>query len=257
MVKDNLLIGVISDHRTFDELDFNLVGDKYLRAVTDAMHATPIIFPVILTQQNINTLLNLVDGLLFTGSPSNISPHYYGEENIEDKPIRDAKRDTTALYLMDKALERKLPVFGICRGFQEINVALGGSLHQDIRHDPTLLQHSPSASDTIEQKYLPKHDINIMADSLLANCTTNKTELVNSIHMQSIKKLSDRLIVEAIAPDNLVEAYRLNSKDHFLLAVQWHPEWLVTKNKFSLKLFQQFKTACISYRHSNKINNQL
>lgn len=246
MTEARPLIGVIADFRIEDPHSYHCVGDKYIRAVVDGTRGIPFIIPALGADLNFEQVLAPLDGLLLTGGYSNIEPWRYGAENIETDPVRDAARDETACRLIDTALARKLPVLGICRGFQEINVALGGSLHQKVQEVPGLMDHREDKTQALEQQYGPAHDVTISPGGYLAQCSDDLSAAVNTVHQQGIDRLADGLEIEATAPDGLIEAYRLPVAEQFLLAVQWHPEWQVTRNPFYLKIFQVFGQACLN-----------
>ncbi|MGI9286303.1 MAG: gamma-glutamyl-gamma-aminobutyrate hydrolase family protein, partial [Pseudomonadales bacterium] len=155
------LIGVIADFRVEDPHAYHCAGDKYIRAVVDGTRGIPFVIPALGADLSIEQVLAPLDGLLLTGGYSNIEPWRYGSENIEADPLRDAARDETACRLVDFAISRKLPVLGICRGCQEINVALGGSLHQKVQEVPKMLDHREDKTQNLAQQYGPAHDIAI------------------------------------------------------------------------------------------------
>lgn len=246
MSEQKPLIGVIADFRLQEPHWYHCAGDKYIRAVTDGARGIPFIIPALGADLDMQRVLAPLDGLLLTGGYTNIEPWRYGAENTETDPLRDAARDETACRLIDAALNLKLPVLGICRGFQEINIALGGSLHQKVQEVPGLLDHREDKTQTLEQQYGPAHSVAVCAGGYLAQCSDDLSPTVNSVHQQGIERLADGLEIEATAPDSLIEAYRVRDDGQFLLAVQWHPEWQVTQNPFYLKIFQLFGQACLN-----------
>lgn len=242
-----LVIGVVTDNKMIGVHPFHALGDKYLRSITEGMKAVPLIIPATGDTHLLEAYLPLMDGLLLTGSPSNIEPHHYQGEPA-DEPHHDPARDATALPLIGMALEAGIPILGICRGFQEINVALGGTLHQKVQELPGMLDHREDPEQPVEVQYGPAHPVHIEPGSLLARITGREEAEVNSVHQQGIKELAPGLIVQARAPDGLVEAYRLEGENKFVFAVQWHPEWKVTENPFYQSLFTAFREACEARR---------
>lgn len=248
MTKPTLMIGVVADYRVIDPHGFHMAGDKYLRAVTQAMGALPVIVPAMAGEIDAHAVVSRLDGLMLTGSYSNIEPHHYGEENIESNPLRDPQRDTAAFALIHASIEQGLPVLGVCRGFQELNVALGGSLHQQVHEVPGLMDHRERKTDDLEKQYAPAHPVKLAQGGYLHRCAGEGEVLVNSLHTQGVNRLAPGFAVEAESADGLIEAYRLESEQQFLLAVQWHPEWKVMENAFYRSIFELFKQACEKYR---------
>jgi putative glutamine amidotransferase len=256
MNKPGLLIGAIADYRVIGPHGFHMAGDKYLHAITAAMDAIPVILPAMATDIDAHALLSRLDGLLLTGGYSNIEPHHYDEENRETEPLRDPHRDNASFTLIEAAIDLKLPTLGICRGFQELNVALGGSLHQQVQDMDGLMDHRENKEDDLETQYGPAHPVRLTEGGYLHGCTQASGGMVNSLHAQGIKQLAPGLIIEAVAEDGMIEAYRLDDDLHFLLAVQWHPEWRVMENRFYQSIFKLFEQACKRYVARRKTENK-
>lgn len=224
-----------------------VVGDKYIRAVIEGSDVIPVLIPGF--GPDMEAILPHLDGLYLTGSYSNMEPHHFGGEDLGVEMPRDSNRDTTNLHLLQKARELKIPVFGICRGFQEMNVALGGTLHQQVFNLENMLEHREDKSTTIDEQYRVSHDLNLNPDGVLAKIMQGKlTQQVNSLHGQGIAKLSEELMVEASAPDGLVEAFSLADQASFYLGVQWHPEWKIQEHPFYAAIFKSFGDACRTYK---------
>ena len=221
-----------------------MVGEKYLRALTDGADALPMIVPVLADKVDIDALLAHVDGVLLTGSPSDIEPHHYDGEPSRDGTLHDPERDALALPLARRALETGVPLFAVCRGFQELNVALGGSLHQHVHEVAGFHNHKENPADPLDVQYGPSHPVALVDGGLLAGLHDEASVIVNSLHGQGVRRLADGVTVEAIADDGLIEAFTVDSAEAFALAVQWHPEWRVRENPFSLKIFKTFGDAC-------------
>jgi putative glutamine amidotransferase len=223
---------------------FHAVGEKYARAVLDAAGGLPILVPALAEELRLDELVDRLDGLLFTGSPSNVEPHHYEGPPSHPGTLHDPARDATTLPLIRRAVGAGVPVFGICRGFQEFNVAFGGSLHQRVHELPGHLDHRDDESQPLEVQYGPAHEVILEGGGLLRSLAGTERVTVNSLHSQGIERLGQGLAVEARAPDGLVEAFRVEGAVRFALAVQWHPEWRVMENPLSRALFAAFGGAC-------------
>ncbi|QZA77882.1 gamma-glutamyl-gamma-aminobutyrate hydrolase family protein [Deefgea tanakiae] len=222
---------------------YHLVGEKYIAAVVGA-GGLPLLIPA-LGSIHAEHILAQVDGLLFTGSQSNIEPHHYGSPTLAED-FNDAERDATTLPLMRAAIAAGIPVLGLCRGAQEMNVAFGGTLHQQIQTLPNMLDHREPDGD-IATMYGPAHEITLTPDGLLRQLYGHDRAWVNSLHQQGVKQLAAGLISEATAPDGLIEAFRLADTAAFNLAVQWHPEWQFQDNPLSIAIFNAFGAACLAH----------
>jgi putative glutamine amidotransferase len=222
---------------------FHMVGEKYARAVLDAAGAAPLLIPSLADELGFDELLQRLDGLLFTGSPSNVEPHLYEGAPSAPGTLHDPARDATTLPLIRKAVRAGVPVFGICRGFQEMNVAFGGTLHQRLHEVPGHLDHRDDETQPLEVQYGPAHDVTLEPGGVLRALAQSDRIQVNSLHNQGIDRLGAELAVEARAPDGVVEAFRVRDAQRFALAVQWHPEWKVMSNPFSRALFAAFGQA--------------
>ena len=220
-----------------------MVGEKYARAVMEAAGAAPLLIPALAEELRFDELLDRLDGLLFTGSPSNVEPHRYQGPPSVPGTLHDPARDATTLPLIRKAVGAGVPVFGICRGFQEMNVAFGGTLHQRVHEVQGFLDHRDDETQPLEVQYGPAHDVTLEPGGVLRSLAASDRVQVNSLHSQGIERLGSELAVEARAPDGLVEAFRVARAPNFALAVQWHPEWQVMSNPFSRALFAAFGKA--------------
>ena len=237
------LIGIPADRRMVGAHPFHMVGEKYARAVLEAAEAAPLLIPALAEELGFDELLQRLDGLVFTGSPSNVEPHRYQGPPSEPGTLHDPARDATTLPLIRKAVQAGVPVFGICRGFQEMNVAFGGTLHQKVHEVPGHLDHRDDTRQPLEVQYGPAHEVTLEPGGLLRGLSEGERVTVNSLHNQGIDRLGAELEVEARAPDGLIEAFRVRAARRFALAVQWHPEWRVMSNPFSRALFAAFGQA--------------
>lgn len=238
------IIGVPADRRVIEPHPFHMAGEKYLKAVTEAANAVPLIIPVLADDLEIDELVDQVDGVLLTGSPSDIEPRHYGSDSDDPGALRDSHRDALTLPIAKHALETGVPLFAICRGFQELNVVLGGTLHQKLRNVPGYHNHKEDPEDPLDVQYGPSHPVTLVAGGLLSRLAGEEEVMVNSLHGQGVKKLPNGVTVEAVADDGLIEAFTVDSAENFALAVQWHPEWQATRNEFSSAIFKAFGDAC-------------
>jgi putative glutamine amidotransferase len=238
------LIGVTACTKQIGLHPYHIAGDKYVRAVAVGAQGLPLIVPSLAELIDQPNLLENLDGLLFTGSPSNVEPHYYGGPASAPGTPHDSLRDRTTLPLIRAALEAGVPILGICRGFQEMNVALGGSLHQKVHEAGPFQDHREPENEPVEVQYAPSHALNVQAGGVLAGLGLAAQIQVNSIHGQGIDRLAPGLRIEATAPDGLIEAFSAIDSRAFALGVQWHPEWQVLSNPDYLAIFQAFGEAC-------------
>ncbi len=237
------LIGISADRRVVGMHPFHMAGEKYVRAVLDAGEALAVIIPSLAQELRLDDLLHRLDGILFTGSPSNVEPHHYAGTPSEPGTLHDPERDATTLPLIRKAVQAGVPVLGVCRGFQEMNVAFGGTLHQKVHQVPGYGDHRDDETQPLEVQYGPAHDVILEPGGVLRSMAGADRIRVNSLHSQGIDRLGPNLSVEARAPDGLIEAFRVSDAPSFALAVQWHPEWQAVSNPFSKALFAAFGSA--------------
>ena len=238
------VVGIPADRRQLDPHPFHMVGEKYATAVRDGADAIPFLIPALGDSVDAATVLQHVDGILLTGSPSNVEPHHYDGEASRPGTLHDPHRDETTLPMIELALEVGVPVFAVCRGFQELNVVLGGSLHQHVHEVEGYHIHRENPDDPLEVQYGPSHEIHLVEGGVLRDLAGTDTVTVNSLHSQGIARLADGVTVEAVADDGLIEGFCVDGAKNFALAVQWHPEWNVTEDKFSMAIFKAFGDAC-------------
>jgi putative glutamine amidotransferase len=246
------LIGIPADRRVLGPQPYHLVGEKYLTAVLDAAGGLPVVVPAIGRELAMDDLLETVDGLLFMGSPSNVEPHRYRGEPSVEGTLHDPHRDDTTLPLIPKAVAAGVPVLGICRGCQEMNVAYGGTLWQQLHAVPGHLNHREDSSQPLEAQYALAHEVELAPGGVLERLAGASRIRVNSLHGQGVRELGAGLVVEARASDGVVEAFRVAAARRFALAVQWHPEWQVMKNPFARALFAEFGAACRERHNENR-----
>ncbi|MBS0364379.1 MAG: gamma-glutamyl-gamma-aminobutyrate hydrolase family protein [Proteobacteria bacterium] len=237
------VIGIPADRRMVGHHPFHMVGEKYARAILEAAGGLPLLIPSLADELGFDGLLAGLDGILFTGSPSNVEPRHYAGPPSDPGTLHDAARDATTLPLMRRAVQAGVPVLGICRGFQEMNVVFGGTLHQKLHEVPGHLDHRDDTSQPLDVQYGPAHEVVLEPGGVLRGLAGVDRITVNSLHSQGVNRLGPELIVEARAPDGVVEAFRVRGARSFALAVQWHPEWQAMSNPFSSALFAAFGRA--------------
>jgi putative glutamine amidotransferase len=236
------LIGIPADRRLHGKHYFHMVGEKYIEAVAAGARAVPVLVPALGPGIDLPSLLDACDGLLLTGSASNVEPHHYRGPASAPGTLHDPNRDATTLPLIPRAIAAGLPVLAICRGFQEMNVAFGGTLHQRL-HEVGYADHREDESAPLERQYGPAHEVLLEPGGWLQKIAGRDRLQVNSLHWQGIDTLGQGLAVEARAPDGVIEAVRVTAAPSFALGLQWHPEWQFAQNPFSSALFAAFGEA--------------
>lgn len=233
-------------NRMLGEHPFHIAGRKYVEAVRLA-GALPLVVPR-LQDDEIESALDGAHGVLLTGSPSNVHPSHFGEGVHNPALPLDPERDAWVLAMIPRVLARGMPLLAICRGTQEANVALGGTLHQAVQEVPGLADHRADDSAPATVQYGPSHAVNVVPGGVLEGITGAGSFTVNSVHGQGVKQLAPGLRIEAVAPDGLVEAFSVSDAPGFSLCVQWHPEWQAAGNPVSMQLLQAFGAAVAQYR---------
>jgi putative glutamine amidotransferase len=242
-------------NRMMGEHPFHVAGKKYIDAVRLA-GCTPLIVPTASIDQltdELDALLDLADGVLLTGSASNVHPRHFDEAVHDPALPLDTDRDAWTLPLIPRVLARGTPLFAICRGFQEANVALGGTLHQAVQEVPERHDHRAPSDASAEVQYGLAHAVVVQPGGVLANVLDATRIQVNSVHGQGVNRLARGLRVEALAPDGLVEAFSVSDARGFNLCVQWHPEWQAASNAVSVRLFKAFGAACEAFRDRHRV----
>lgn len=222
---------------------FHAVGEKYITAILDAAIGLPLLIPSLGEELDMAQLVDDLDGVFFTGSPSNVEPFHYGGDESRPGTLHDPQRDSTTLPLIPRAIAAGVPVLGVCRGFQEMNVAFGGTLWQHVHEVPGQHVHHEDPAQPLDVQYGPAHAVTLAPGSLLRGIAGRDRIEVNSLHHQGIRTLGAGLVEEARADDGLIEAFRVHDARSFALAVQWHPEWKPAGNPFSTALFAAFGAA--------------
>lgn len=251
------IIGIPCDIKMVGPLPFHAAGEKYIAAAAGGAGGVPVLLPALGDKTALKDVLELVDGVLLPGSLSNVEPHRYGGSPSRPGTMHDPMRDATTLPLIQQVLEQGIPLLGICRGFQEINVAMGGELYQHVQEEEGKRDHREPDTPDVDAMYALSHWVRFAEGSLLRQWTGQDSAMVNSLHQQGIKRLSDRLICEAVADDGLVEAYRVRDAKGFAFAAQWHPEWKYWENPLSMAIFKAFGDACRQRRNQRQRGPQL
>jgi putative glutamine amidotransferase len=214
-----------------------------LEAVSSVSNAVPVIIPALPSLGSVQEVISLCDGFVFTGGRPNVHPKHYGEEATEAHGQFDLDRDALTLPLIRACVAKSIPILGICRGFQEFNVAFGGTLHPEIRDIPGRINHRMPPDGTIEEKFEHSHTVQLTQGGVFAKLFGSDEILVNSLHGQGICQPGDRVVIEGRAPDNTPEAINIDGAENFALAVQWHPEWNAEHDEVSRPLFEAFGKA--------------
>jgi putative glutamine amidotransferase len=227
---------------------FHVAGEKYIEAIRDGSGAIPLLIPVLDPPIAVADLIASVDGFLFSGAVSNVAPKHYGGAPPRPKTLLDEARDATTIPLMRAAEDAGIPMLCICRGFQELNVAFGGTLHQHLHEVDGFSDHRVGERKrNLERAYGPVHDVAVTPGGMLSKIVPGRERFaVNSLHGQGIDRLAAPLRIEAIAPDGAIEAVSMKAAPSYLLGVQWHPEWRFAENPVSRAIFSSFGDALSS-----------
>ena len=255
MAKPLPVVGIPCDRRMLGDHAFHVAGEKYIDAVRHGSKSTPFLIPALDPPFKPDDVFAHVDGLMFTGSPSNVAPHRYGGESPRNGTLLDEARDAVALPLLRAGARAGVPMLCICRGFQELNVAFGGTLHQHVRELEGRQDHSVGdRKRSLERQYGPVHPVRVTPGGLLEKILpkVGPSFEVNSLHSQGIDRLAPGLRVEAVAPDGTIEAVSLEGAKAFLLGVQWHPEWKYAENKVSKAIYAAFGAALRQYAQTRE-----
>ena len=242
------LVWLPACHRHLDLDDpggYTVLADRYAAAVT-ALGLQPVLFPMA-SGADVVDLMPMVDGVLLTGSPSNVEATHFGAAALATD-LLDPRRDALTMALVPAAIASGTPLFGVCRGLQEMNVALGGSLHQQLHAEPGLMDHREPDDPDLAVQFATRHEVRLTSGSAFAQWAGGTTAMVNSLHAQGIKRLGNRLVAEAFAPDGLVEGVRVAEASAFAFGVQWHPEWRHDTNPFYARTLEAFAQACVEHR---------
>lgn len=237
------VIGIVCCARVEGDHVVHTVSEKYVAAAVDGASGLPLLVPATSDRIAAEEAVARLDGLLVPGAPSDLEPHHYGGPPLAPERKLDPRRDSMSLALLRAAVRADLPVLAICRGIQELNVALGGSLHQRVHELPGRLDHRAPKGDVDERYAHRAHPVDLAPGGYFAELAGTLSFVVNSLHHQGIDRLAAGLVVEATAPDGQIEAVRL-ADARFVVGVQWHPEHRHAEEPFSRVLFAAFGEAC-------------
>ena len=245
-------IGIPVDVKTIDNAPYHVVGEKYINAIAHATGCFPVLLPAMGQGSDmksakhlysVSNITDIVDGVFLPGSYSNIHPARYGKPDESPVLPNDNQRDEFTLELITRCIQNQVPLLAACRGFQEINVAFGGSIHQEVHHLDGFDDHRENYHLPRNKQYEHAHKIDITEGGILHALHGKTSAMVNSLHGQGLDKLGNGLTVEATAPDKLVEAVSISDAKSFSLGVQWHPEWQFWQDELSVNLFDAFGRA--------------
>lgn len=246
------LVAVIADTSRIGKHLFHVAGEKYLAAVTGAAGCVPMILPVLPDPVAWADYADRIDAVLMTGALSNVDPGHYGGPKARPGTLADPQRDGTALPLIRSALADAVPLLAICRGFQELNVAMGGTLHAHLAEVPGRFDHRERDDDPLDVQYGPAHAVDLVPDGALCRMFGAKRIMVNSLHGQGIDRLASGLVVEGVAEDGTIEAVAVRDAPAFAFGVQWHPEWKPHETAHHRQLFEAFGAAARERRDKRR-----
>ncbi len=249
------VVGIIGNaHVIESRFAVQMAGERNFRAIAEVSGALPVMFPGMPDVTDVGALLDIVDGVLLTGARANVHPNRFRTPPDAKHEPYDERRDTLALALVEACVARGVPLFGVCRGFQEMNVAFGGSLHPEIRELPGRMNHRMPRLETgeihpdPEVVFADRHDVRLIPGGAFATLLGTETIRVNSLHGQGILERGDRVVVEGVADDGTIEAIRISDAPGFALGVQWHAEYDPQRNPVNRALFQAFGAALSTSR---------
>lgn len=224
--------------------DYQVMTVKYIRPLIEQAGCVPLLAPTCFGTQDIEQYLSMVDGVYLTGAGTNIDPALYGQHNLTLEKAQDKSRDLFGLPTIRMALAMGLPLLGVCRGMQEMNVAFGGDLHQKLYTIPGMKDHREDPAAPVSEQYAARHTVRLVPGTWFAKLMKQDEMAVNSLHGQGIKTLGHGLQALAHAEDGAIEAIHMPGFAQFTLGVQWHPEWMTAQNPHSIRLFEAFGAAC-------------
>ena len=234
-----------------EAMPYAVLAETYASALRRCADAQAVVLPLA-GASDVTHWLSWVDGVMLTGSPSNVHPSHFGETVADETLPLDPKRDELTLALVRACVQQAVPLLGICRGFQEMNVALGGSLWQQVHRLPGMRDHRDPDGQPLAVQYAPVHEVQLQPGSLLAECAGGLRVKVNSLHGQGVARLADGLTAMAHADDGLIEAFQVTDAPGFAWGVQWHPEWQCQDSPFNRAIFQAFAQAMRKHRQTRQ-----
>ncbi len=255
------LVGIPCDLRQIGIHPMHVVGEKYINAVAHGSEVLPMLIPCfgqgadlepLENLYSVDDLLDRLDGVFLPGSPSNVGPHHYGGHDPRPDTLQDPQRDALTLPMIRRIVERGIPMFAVCRGIQEVNAALGGTLFQHVEEVPGRRDHRENKADPRETQYGPAHAIAVTPGGVLHGIVGMENYEINSLHSQGFDRPAERLQVEAVAPDGQIEAVSVKGAPFLQLGVQWHPEWRFRERPADAALFTAFGEACRTYHAARR-----
>lgn len=248
------IVGIVANSQLInDQYPAQASGDMNIHAIAEVSGAVALIIPALPNCVDIDVFMDICDGFLLTGGRPNVHPEEYGHEPTEAHGTFDRGRDFVALTLIRACVDSGQPILGVCRGFQEFNVAMGGTLHPEIRDLPGRMNHRMPPDGTIEEKFALRHEVHLEPGSTFARMFGADEVLVNSLHGQGIEEPGPRVIIEGRAPDGTPEAISIKGARGFALAVQWHPEYNAATDKVSRALFESFGDALMAWKRGDAL----
>jgi len=252
------IIGIISNQHTInDEYVVQAAGEINISAVAEVAEGLPLLVPADPDKVRLSDLLENCAGFVFTGGRANVHPEEYGEEETPAHGAFDRNRDRITLPLIRALVERGQPLLGICRGFQEVNVAMGGTLYPEIRDLPGRDNHRMPPDGTLEEKFALRHNVEFSEGGVFHHLMGAQSVLTNTLHGQGIKAPGPRVMIDGYAPDGTAEAAYIEGAPGFTLSVQWHPEWNAKADPVSRPLFEAFGAACRDWADGRRARSVL
>ena len=247
------IVGIISNQHLIND-QFMVHGAAHINveAIANVTGCLPLIIPTAPEVIDIQDLLNTCDGFLLTGGRANVHPSEYGEEETEAHGTFDRDRDAISLNVIRACVDRGQPFFGICRGFQEVAVAMGSTLYPEIRDLPGRMNHRMPPDGTLEEKFALRHEVTMTENGVFHRILGAQTVMTNTLHGQGIKTPSPRIVIDGYAPDGTPEAIYVKDAAGFTLSVQWHPEWNADNDPVSRPLFQAFGNAVYDWASGDR-----
>ncbi|WP_308910112.1 gamma-glutamyl-gamma-aminobutyrate hydrolase family protein [Pseudokordiimonas caeni] len=244
------VVAIVCDTSKSGPHIYHSVGDKYIQALRRCADVTPVLIPSLEVPVPAEEIFSFADGLLATGGYSNIQRHYYGDAPAPEGENEDPHRDKNTLPLIRQAIAMGIPMLGICRGLQELNVTMGGTLYPRLHEIDGRFDHREDKEAPVDVQYGPAHSVSVREGGLLHTITGADEFMVNTVHGQGIRDLAPGLVVEALADDDTIEAVSVEKARAFALAVQWHPEWKAWENEQSTRIFRAFGEAVRAHYQS-------
>ena len=246
------LVIVPADRKISGQHAYHMAGEKYLSALSQGSAVMPLILPSLTPALPLVEVLQNADGLFLTGSYSNIEPHHYSDEPSYEGNLHDPHRDANSLPIIQLAIEMQIPVLAVCRGFQEVNVAMGGTLYPEIRDLPGRMNHRMPPDGTLEEKFALRHPVRFTPGGPFADLFGCEEVMTNTLHGQGIKCAGCRVVIDGKALDGTPEAIYVQDAPGFTLSVQWHPEWNAANDPVSRPLFRAFGLAIAAWAQASK-----